>query len=48
MNRTLKVDELDREWVELMKMAKELGISKKEVQFFLQKNAATNNRSAVN
>ncbi|MGY4689990.1 anti-repressor SinI family protein [Salibacterium sp. K-3] len=28
---------LDREWVELMKMAKEAGITKEEVQIFLQK-----------
>ncbi|MFD2626120.1 anti-repressor SinI family protein [Salibacterium salarium] len=43
-----KVDELDREWVELMKMAKDLGISKEEIQVFLQKNGTTNNRSAAN
>ncbi|MFZ4452395.1 anti-repressor SinI family protein [Salibacterium aidingense] len=39
---------LDKEWVELMKMAKNLGLSKDEVHLFLQKSGASHRKSAVN
>ncbi|MFD2704545.1 anti-repressor SinI family protein [Salibacterium lacus] len=38
---------LDREWVELMKMAKDAGITKEEVQIFLQKQGASRKASTV-
>ncbi|SFP45209.1 anti-repressor SinI family protein [Salibacterium halotolerans] len=40
MSRTQYHSPLDEEWVELMKTAKEAGITKEEVQQFLQQNSA--------
>ncbi|MFC0522325.1 anti-repressor SinI family protein [Pontibacillus salicampi] len=41
-----KTYELDQEWLELMKQAKEMGLSKEEVSIFLK--AAGNNKQAMN
>ncbi|SFL73196.1 anti-repressor SinI family protein [Salibacterium qingdaonense] len=38
---------LDREWVELMKMARDAGITKEEVQDFLQKQGVSRKTSTV-
>lgn len=37
MNDTIK--ELDKEWVELIKLAKEIQISKEEIRKFLSENS---------
>ncbi|WP_233269457.1 DNA-binding anti-repressor SinI [Alteribacillus sp. YIM 98480] len=47
MKKEMAKKELDREWVELIKAARDSGLEKKEIQLFLQEQALHKKRYTV-